>query len=82
MANRILRSNDRSLREATIPARLRDVTTGVPTEASDRRSISIFAMFAIDEPADTRTQERAESAMEDGICAFLPTACTETWSRR
>lgn len=80
MANRLLRSND-PLREATIPARLADVATGVPTEASDRRSISIFAMFAGDEP-DTRTQERAESAMDDGICAFLPASCTETWSRR
>lgn len=76
MSHRIRRTHDEA-QLAPLPARAADLTSGVSTEMSDRRSISIFAMFAIDEPEDPRIA----SSIDDGICAFLPTACTETWER-
>ena len=53
-----------------LPARIRtDLCEGVSTETGDRRAISLFAMFALDEPED-----RTPSGSED-IVAFLPDCC-------
>lgn len=75
MSNRLRTTHD-DLQLTQIPARAIDYTAGIPMEMSDRRSVSIFAMFAIDEPEDARLV----SSLDGGICAFLPTACTDTWS--
>lgn len=69
-------SRELSLQLPALPARTptADVGDGVPTEIGDRRAISIFAMFALDEPEDAK----GVSSLEDGgsgIVAFLPQAC-------
>ena len=67
--------------EAALPARLRaDLYEGQSTELGDRRAISIFAMFALDEPED-RTPTGAVLG-DEGIVAFLPEVCTPAFARR
>jgi hypothetical protein len=71
MSNRIV-VPQQAIQQAELPARVRiaGVLDGVPTEMSDRRAISIFAMFTIDEPED-----RHVPSVDDGLVAFLPEVC-------
>jgi hypothetical protein len=67
--------------QAPLPARARtNLYQGVPAEMGDRRSISLFAMFAVDEPED-RIPEGAVLG-DDGIVAFLPDVCASRFGRR
>lgn len=60
---------------SSLPARSRsDLYDGVSTEMSDRRAISLFAMFALDEPEDRIGDE--------GVVAFLPEVCAPAFARR
>lgn len=60
--------------QVALPARARtaDVLAGVPTEMSDRRAISLLAMFAFDESEDPPATSIDEGA---GVVAFLPKVC-------
>lgn len=55
--------------QVPLPARVRtDLYENVSTEMGDRRAISLFAMFALDELED-------RMPVDDGIVAFLPDCC-------
>lgn len=61
-------------RQVQLPARVRtDVYEGVPPEMGDRRAISTFAMFALDEPEDSDRPKTAKG--DETLVAFLPLFC-------